>query len=525
MPRQFRFALIVLLALGTFVSVPSLAWKESQRESYDAATELTLRYAREVLHRTDEAASQAQEAIEQLRRANQPPCSGAELALMRQLDLTSTYLQAVGRTRDGTMLCSSMNGQSFGLGKDVFRTATGVNIYLKVPLEISATTPLIAIERDGFAVLIHRNLPLDSLAASPEVALGVFQLDRKNYRGAELERGDIRRIWLTQAGSKREASFIDGDRVVAVSRSTRFRIAAVAALPIAAFDDRTQAIAWRLVPAGALAGLAVAVAIGLLAQRQASLAGSMRAALRRNEFFVLYQPIIELGTGRCVGAEALMRWRRWPDELIGADLFIPVAEQSGMIGMLTKRMVQIVQRDGGAYLAAHPDFHVALNISATDLESNAIIGLLDDFMAHSGAQPSNLIIEITERCFVKGETAKSVIAGLHERHIEVAIDDFGTGYSSLSQLELLDLDFLKIDRAFVDTIGTSAPTSQVVGHIISMARTMGLRMIAEGVEHEIQAQFLKSQEVQYAQGWLFGKPIPFAELLRMVEETDQTLST
>ena len=525
MPRQFRFALILLLALGALVLLPWLAWKESQRQAHDALTELTLRYAREVLHRTDEASSQAQDAMLQVKRAGHAPCSEAELALMRRLDLTSTYLQAVGRSRDGVMLCSSINGSSsFSLGDDTFRTAAGVNVYLNIPLGTSATSPLMALERDGYAVLVHRNLPLDSLAATSNVALGVFQFDRTHYRGAELERGDIRRAWLTRAGNMREASFVDGERVVAVARSTRFRIAAVAAMPIAAFDDRARAIAWRLVPTGALAGLAIAVAIVLLARRQASLAGSMREALRRDEFFTVYQPIVELCTGRCVGAEALMRWRRSTGELIGPDLFIPVAEQSGMITRLTERLIQNVQRDCGAYLAAHPDFHVALNISASDLESDAIIGLLDNFMHQSGAQASNFIIEITERSFVKADTARRVIAGLHERRIEVAIDDFGTGYSSLSQLEVLDLDFLKIDRAFVDAIGTRAPTSQVVGHIIAIARTMGLRMIAEGVEHEVQAEFLKSQQVQYAQGWLFGRPVPFVELMRMVKEQGQCLA-
>jgi sensor c-di-GMP phosphodiesterase-like protein len=518
MPRQFRFALIILLALGIFILLPWLAWKESQRQAYDAATELTLRYAREVLHRTDEATSQAQNAIVQLKRAAELPCSEAELALMRRLDLTSTYLQAVGRAHEGIMLCSSMNGRPFDLGKDVFRTATGVSVYLKVPLEASGSTPLIAIERDGYAALVHRDLPLDSLMVSPGIALGVFQLDRRTSTGGELQRGDIRRAWLARAGNRREAIFTDDGHVVAIARSTRFRIAAVAAMPIAAFEDRAHAIAWRLVPAGGLAGLAIAMTIGLLARRQTSLAGSMRDALRYDEFFIVYQPIVELETGRCVGAEALMRWRRSTGELIGPDLFIPVAEQSGMISMLTERLVQIVQRDCGAYLAAHPDFHIALNIAAADLESDAIIGLLDNAMKRSGTQPSNFIVEITERCFIGGARALGVIQSLRERGIEVAIDDFGTGYSSLSQLEALDLDFLKIDRSFVDTIGTRAPTSQVVGHIIAMARAMGLRMVAEGVEHEVQARFLKSQQVQYAQGWLFGKPMPFVELLGMVDE-------
>jgi sensor c-di-GMP phosphodiesterase-like protein len=135
------------------------------------------------------------------------------------------------------------------------------------------------------------------------------------------------------------------------------------------------------------------------------------------------------------------------------------------------------------------------------------------------------VIEITERGFLDVDSARRVIAALRTRGHEVAVDDFGTGYSSLSYVESLDLDFLKIDRSFVEAIGTKGPTSQVVGHIIAMARSMGLRMIAEGVERPEQADFLKAQDVQYAQGWLFGKPMPFDEVVRKREAHREENST
>jgi len=268
------------------------------------------------------------------------------------------------------------------------------------------------------------------------------------------------------------------------------------------------------VPAAALIGLLLAATVLALARQQGSIAAELRRALRRNEFYLRYQPIIELASGRCVGVEALLRWRRATGEQIGPDLFIPVAEQSGIITRLTERVLELVEADAGAYLAAHPDFHVAINLSSADLQSTAIVDLVEGFLRRSGASPSNLIVEITERGFLDMDNALRVIGALRTRGIEVAIDDFGTGYSSLSYLEAMELDFLKIDRSFIDTIGTGAPTSQVVRHIIPMARTLGLRMIAEGVESEAQASFLREHAVQYAQGWLFGRPMAFAEAVK-----------
>ncbi|HEX8784709.1 MAG TPA: EAL domain-containing protein, partial [Telluria sp.] len=221
-----------------------------------------------------------------------------------------------------------------------------------------------------------------------------------------------------------------------------------------------------------------------------------------------------------VGVEALLRWRRSPSELVGPDVFIPIAEHNGLITQLTERVLDLVEADAGPYLAAHPNFHVGINLSPADLRSLAVTERIDTLLARSGIHPSNLMVEITERGFLDLASACSVIRALHTRGIEVAIDDFGTGYSSLSYLETLDLDYLKIDRSFIEAIGTGAPTSQVVSHIIAMARALGLTMIAEGIESEAQLEFLRANGVEFGQGWLFGQPVPFAEVERALQEQD-----
>ncbi|WP_230029569.1 EAL domain-containing protein [Massilia sp. Bi118] len=503
MRRQLTFGLTLMLALAALVLPPWLAWREAERQAFDAETALTLGYARDVLHRTDETGRQALAGIQALVHSGLPPCSNGARELMREIDLTSTYLQAIGYVRDGVMVCSSMTGAPVPLGAMSFRTSRDVEFYLDVPIRTTYGHPLLAMAKDGYAVLIHRDLPLDIWTDVPDVSLAMMHLER---RRTSVQRGHIDPAWLDRLGKETGATFSDGRYLVTITRSQHFLTAAIAATPISHLNARTREIAMRLVPAGLFAGLAAAAAVLLLARQQLSLVSSLRVGLRRNQFFLEYQPLIDLRSGHCVGVEALLRWRDGAGELVSPDIFIPVAESSGLIGKLTERVIELVCNDAGHFLASHPGFHVAINLSPADLRSTAIVGMLDRMMARSGALPSNVIVEITERGFVDKEKAREVIAALHARGIEVAIDDFGTGYSSLSYLESLDLDFLKIDRSFIESIGTGAPTSQVVSHIIGMAHNLELRMIAEGVENHEQAAFLRVRGVGYAQGWLFGHP-------------------
>jgi sensor c-di-GMP phosphodiesterase-like protein len=189
-----------------------------------------------------------------------------------------------------------------------------------------------------------------------------------------------------------------------------------------------------------------------------------------------------------------------------------VAEESGVITWITACVAEIVAADMPTLLKIDPDFVVAINLSVPDLRSAQTVELLKSMLKVKGVQSANIKVEATERGFLQGVEARDVLALIRALGIEVAIDDFGTGYSSLSCLQTLGLDALKIDKSFVDTVGTDGATSQVVAHIIHMAHSLNLLMVAEGVETEAQAHFLREGGVQFAQGWLFGKPMSLSSL-------------
>ena len=465
-----------------------------------------------VRHRADELGKQTESAINRVAHLGYAPCSNEARALLSEIDLTSSYLQAIGYVRNNTLVCSSLGDLATPLGSTSFALSTGARIYLDVPLGHQTGSALIAIEQDGIGVIAHRDLPLYTWTEKLDVSVAVILLKRPKSASPAISRGYIDSKWAARLGSKSETTFADQGYLVAVVRSIRFPSVAVAAVPLSDVDAQTGEIAARLVPAGFVTGLAVAGMLLLMLRRQLSVASALRYALRHDEFFLLYQPLVDLVTGRCVGVEALLRMRRGTGEMIGPDLFIPIAEESGLITRLTERVIQLIEQDTGSFLALHPDFHIAINISSKDLQSDKLLYLIDRFFEKTGAVPSNLIVEITERAFVNIELARQALAALRARGIQVAVDDFGTGYSSLSYLESLDLDLLKIDRSFIKSIGTGAPTSQVVGHIIAMAKTIGLSMIAEGIETEEQAAFVAEHGVEYAQGWLFGKPATFDKI-------------
>lgn len=254
-------------------------------------------------------------------------------------------------------------------------------------------------------------------------------------------------------------------------------------------------------------------------QQRIALERDMRKALERGEFQLHYQPQIDLQTGRITGAEALLRWYHPERGFVSPVEIIPVAEESGMILPIGKWVLEEACRQNQAWQAAGlPPMRMAVNLSAAQFDDMDLIQLVADTLATTQLDPGCLELEITESLLMADvEKAIRMLAELRKLGTTIALDDFGTGYSSLSYLKRFPLHYLKIDRSFVSGIPEDSNDDAIVRAIVAMAQSLGLDVIAEGVETEEQARFLQQIGCSTFQGYYYSRPVSakeFEHLLR-----------
>lgn len=506
----FTIALVVAVVLLPAI----LSFHLAERYARTVVGEQALIYAHGVLIRSEETAAQVHESVDKLLSIQgNDRCSDKHLRAMREQDLSSSNIQALGHVADNQLLCSSLGRgvAPLSLDKADLVTRLGMNIWRNVVFPFAPGKSFAIFERDGFAAIINKKLPIDVTTDETDVSLLSFSAGQVVF-----SRGFENPEWIKVFGSG--VSYQDDGYVIALVRSSRYDIGAIAAIPQKYVKQRTQELSLLLVPMGVVAGLGLGAMLLYFARQQQALPTLIKTALRRKEFFLVYQPIVDLQSGRWVGAEVLLRWHRPTADVIRPDVFIQAAEDSGLIQDITAYVLDRVAQEADGLFKSYPDFHLGINLATADLQSAQIVIRLQNTGHRLGAKPGNLLVEVTERGFLDRNTGRAVLGEIRNNGILIAIDDFGTGYSSLAYLESFDLDYLKIDKSFVDTLGSEAATSQVVPHIIEMAKSLDLLMIAEGVENELQAQILREHGVQFAQGWLFSKPVPYFEFIRAMRD-------
>lgn len=507
--KRLRLFWVYLLALAAIVGPCAAVIYAARYVSASQQQERAASIAADVLRRTHRVSEQMRSAFAELGTSpDGVACSERHMDLMRRMVVRSNMLIDVGYASGNELLCSSFGDKPIDLGVPSYVSGVGnvIRIGVQHPLLPDSRLLVISDAKTGITAQIHEQSVLDVSTRDAELTVGVLGWTQQR---ALMARGRFDPAWRQWMGDAYEKSRMHGQTMVAIHRSPHYDYAAFVAIPASEMQHHWQRIALGLSPLGIATGLTLLWVLLQYTRQQSSMPVALRQALTpsNNDLFLVYQPIVDLQTDAFVGAEALLRWRRDGGELVSPDIFIPVAERHQLMRQVTDKVLALLARDAAPFLRDHPDFYIAVNLSAEDFNRADLPGRLHEWVVNMAVHRGALHVEATERVFMDQDLVKRNLMALRAQGIPVAIDDFGTGYSSLSYLTRLEVDCMKIDKAFVETIGTASVTSHVVAHIIEMAKSLNLSMVAEGVETPEQATYLRARGVQFAQGWFFSRPL------------------
>jgi sensor c-di-GMP phosphodiesterase-like protein len=248
---------------------------------------------------------------------------------------------------------------------------------------------------------------------------------------------------------------------------------------------------------------------------------AIESALKAGEFVPYYQPIVDIRSGQLRGAEVLVRWRKADGTLVLPGAFIPLAESSGLIREMTRDLMRRVCAEAGSAIGCRPALKISFNFAGQLFSDEGIVKDVRKIFSGSPIKLSQVVLEVTERDPIENFTAtRQTIAAFQGLGVRIAIDDVGTGHSGLSYMLKLGVDIIKIDKIFVDAIGTDRNSTTIVQTLVDLAHNMRMDVVAEGVENFEQVMYLRELGVRSAQGYVFAPPLPGKSFLQLVEAID-----
>ncbi|WP_049034730.1 EAL domain-containing protein [Klebsiella aerogenes] len=438
------------------------------------------------------------------------PCENVLQQMTENGDLTP-YIRSTGLIRDGILICSSVTGAEQKSAIDVYGVAVSAPTGI---LKVIATEGTISVP--GSTAVIYAYGAGNRMTAFSVVDAWYFAdlmdaLDDESHS-----------VQLLQFNG---GPVISGKEKIA-PHAKMFKAEFNSAVSQAHLQVLTPVLSLRhyilrnllfLGPMSLLLTMAILYMWCHWDSRKMSLADEIRKGIANGEFRVYYQPICDSATGSCYGAEALMRWQQPTGRNISPMVFIRVAEEEGLIVSLTQHLFNLIEDDVRAWKVT-PPFHLGVNIAAPHLTGRSFTtDVLRLWVSLDAA--FCLVLEITERSLVGDtEMASAKLQELRQKGCQVAIDDFGTGYCSLSLLQSLPVDYLKIDKIFIDSLTSAGGDTPVLETIVGLSRRLGLITIAEGVTAAHQIDWLIKNQVPYVQGYYYGRPMPAAEFYQWYRE-------
>jgi len=454
-------------------------------------------------------------------------CSDNEIDIFRQLIYRSRNLRDAGRMRDGRLLCSAMFGRRNLPVTQYVPSVTrpdGAKLYRNIkPYVSDKVIVLVMLEGDSF---VAEDPNFDSrlkYEAVPNSEANI--VDATTNRE---ERPNGLQSQIPYAVKDRDWQGYEGDLLYVTRCVPRDYVCSSAynSLAEATWGDyRGQVVSYSAL--GGLSAVLAVLLLTLLRLRNRSLHQQLRRAIHLDKVRLVYQPILNLADGKIVAAEALSRWTDDDGFSVSPDVFVRLAEERGFVNELTQMVVRQALRDFRELFRQNPDFHLNVNVSASDLADPNFLPMLDRSLAEAGVEAHHLAIELTESSTASKQVAVEAIRQLRQRGHCVELDDFGTGYSSLAYLKDLAVDAIKIDRSFTQAIGTASVIGSILPQILAMARALQLQVIVEGIETAEQAEYFSVLEMPIlGQGWLFGHPVPadvFHAKLVQAEQCDEAV--
>ncbi len=464
-----------------------------------------------ILRRSVAIATETRGLIRAAAKLKTVPCSPEDIEALHRLVSRSAYLVDIGRIEGRRILCdtSGIRSSDDELRKPDRISSRGAMVWLSTPLRgdwrinvtAAALHGIIIFSRPAAAADLFESLGDAVVTVSPPNSSSQYMSSVRPSRlvGAEYALRSRGEHWLDHRYERCDPAY---DLCVHIAQPADWSIA------VASIEEVLGLLASGLV----FGVLANAAASSWLASRRA-LHKRLNRAIRRDQIVVHYQPLVSLKERRLTGFEALARWRCGKDDDVPPDVFIPIAERHGLLAALTERVANRALADLSATLAQRRDLYVSINIAIQTLLSPDFKPMLDRLATVHDVDRRSIVLEITER--ETGDVARiaDVVKGLRDGGYRVFLDDFGTGYSSLAYLTTLPIDTIKLDKLFSRSVGTSLVGTLVLREICRMMMTLGLSVIFEGIETEDQARVLEELAPgAIGQGWLFGRPVPIAEL-------------
>ena len=462
-------------------------------------------HATDIVTRADARLMRAVGALEDLAAAGVGGCGQPNIESMQRAVYATTPVKEVAVVdADGAVLCSNHGFGSDHKAMTAEKRVGGSDLTIAVVRFGEEQELALRLRAPGVPPFLSVLVPAELFGGEDAVALGRGYGIRLMLDGVPL--------------MTREADPPAGQNELRfTTASTRF--------PLSVEIRRSMSSLWEAAEIPILcARLAGAIFAGLVFTIAISPAGlrrdpveALRTAMKAGEIVPYYQPVMDIVSGRLAGCEVLARWRKPDGTMVLPSTFIPLAESSDLIFDLTVALMTAARDEVAAIYSPRPDLHLAFNIHAGHVDSGRVIDDVTRIFRRSALRMSQITLEVTERAPLPDlDRARQTIAALQALGIKVAIDDVGTGHGGLNYLLKLAVDVIKIDKMFVDAIGSDRYSSAIIDTLVELGRSLNLEVVAEGVETTEQMEFLRARGVHYAQGFLFAPPLPGRAFLDLV---------